>query len=36
LSVFAPLALLLWVSVAPPARFNRALDEAVAILEARR
>jgi len=36
LSVLAPLALLLWVSVAPPARFNRALDEAVAVLEARR
>jgi hydrogenase-4 component F len=36
LSVFAPLALLLWVSVAPPARFNRALDDAVAVLEARR
>jgi len=36
LSVFVPLCLLLWVSVAPPARFNRALDDAVAVLEARR
>lgn len=36
LSVLAPLALLLWVSVAPPARFNRALDDAVAVLEAPR
>jgi hydrogenase-4 component F len=35
-SVFAPLVLLLWVSVAPPVRFNRALDDAVAVLEARR
>jgi hydrogenase-4 component F len=35
-SVLAPLVLLLWVSVAPPARFNRALDDAVAVLEARR
>jgi len=35
-SVLMPLVLLLWVSVAPPARFNRALDEAVAVLEARR
>lgn len=32
-SVLAPLALLLWVSVAPPERFNRALDDAVAVLE---
>ena len=36
LSVLAPLALLLWVSVAPPARFDRALDDAVAVLEAQR
>jgi hydrogenase-4 component F len=36
LSVVVPLALLLWVSVAPPERFNRALDEAVAVLEAHR
>jgi hydrogenase-4 component F len=35
-SVLAPLALLLWVSVAPPERFNRALDDAVAVLEAPR
>jgi hydrogenase-4 component F len=35
-SVLAPLALLLWVSVAPPARFDQALEDAVAVLEARR
>jgi hydrogenase-4 component F len=35
-SVLAPLVLLLWVSVAPPERFNRALDDAVAVLEERR
>jgi hydrogenase-4 component F len=35
-SVLAPLVLLLWVSVAPPARFDRAIDEAVAVLEAHR
>jgi hydrogenase-4 component F len=35
-SVLAPLALLLWVSVAPPERFNRALDDAVGVLEAPR
>jgi hydrogenase-4 component F len=34
ISVLAPLALLLWVSVAPPERFDRALREAVAVLEA--
>ena len=36
LSILAPLVLLLWVSVAPPARFNRALESAVAVLEERR
>jgi hydrogenase-4 component F len=36
LSVLVPLVLLLWVSVAPPARFNRALDDAVSVLEAPR
>lgn len=36
LSILAPLALLLWVSVAPPERFNRALESAVAVLEERR
>lgn len=35
-SVLAPLALLLWVSIAPPERFNRALEDAVAVLEERR
>jgi hydrogenase-4 component F len=35
-SVLAPLALLLWVSVAPPERFTRALEDAVAVLEERR
>jgi hydrogenase-4 component F len=35
-SVLAPLVLLLWISVAPPARFNRALNDAVAVLEERR
>jgi hydrogenase-4 component F len=36
LSIATPLALLLWVSVAPPARFNRAIESAVAVLEERR
>ncbi len=36
LSVLTPLVLLLWVSVAPPERFERALNDAVAILEERR
>jgi hypothetical protein len=35
-SVLVPLALLLWVSVAPPARFDRALEEAVAVFEEQR
>ncbi len=34
-SVVAPLALLLWVSVAPPEWFERTLENAVSILEAR-
>lgn len=36
LSIALPLAILLWVSVVPPARFNRALNGAVTVLEARR
>lgn len=32
-SIVAPLALLLWVSVAPPQQFRTALDDAVAVLE---
>jgi len=35
LSVAAPLALLLWLSVAPPAAFERILNHAVDILEAK-
>ncbi|MBI5284901.1 MAG: hydrogenase 4 subunit F [Chloroflexi bacterium] len=35
-SIVIPVAILLWVSIAPPARFERTIDDAVAILEARR
>ncbi len=36
LSIGVPLAILLWVSVLPPARFQRAIDGAVNVLEAPR
>ena len=36
LSIGVPLAILLWVSVLPPARFHRAIEGAVAVLEAPR
>jgi hydrogenase-4 component F len=35
LSIAIPLALLVWISVAPPDRFEQALDQAVGVLEAR-
>ena len=36
LSIGVPLAILLWVSVLPPARFHRAIEGAVTVLEAPR
>ena len=35
LSIVTPLALMVWVSVAPPHQFRTALDDAVAVLEGR-
>jgi hypothetical protein len=33
LSIVTPLALMVWVSLAPPHQFHTALDDAVAVLE---